>query len=215
MEDYIFASSSSSGHRASSSSAVRQADSAEVEFLKREVIDLERVIKSLHMSRTDDRYALERAEERASLVADESLQWRSVQESRLQEAQAALRSVRTEHAAAIAAAAAREAETRMLTVELRLLCVELCEAETEREAARESEASALSIARSYRGFAAQGAGRLEEMRAGIEGVQQRLQQRMSGFELSARHALRVRGLRSVVGWRGARALHHALSRSPS
>lgn len=213
MEDYLFT-SSSCGARPSSSGMrqQQQSDSAEVEFLRREVLDLERVIKSLHTSRTDDRYALERAEERASLVADESQQWRSLNEARFQETQTALRSVRAEHAAAIAAAAAREAETMMLTVELRLLCVELSEAETEREAARESEASALSIARSYRSFAAQGAGRLEEMRTGIESVQQRLQQRLSGFEHSARHALRVRGLRSVIGWRGARALYHALSR---
>ena len=46
--------------------------------------------------------------------------------------------------------------TAALAVELRLLCAELFDAEAEREAARESEASALSIARSYRGFAAQG-----------------------------------------------------------
>ena len=187
-------------------------DNAEVEFLKREVLDLERVIKSLHSSRTEDRYALEEADQRAAAIDAEAQQWRAAHECKLHEAQEALRGVRAEHAAAIAAAAAREAETRMLTVELRLLCVELFDAETEREAARESEASALSIARSYRGFAAQGAGRLEEMRAGIEDVQARLQQRLAGYQLAAQHALRLRALRAACGWRAARRLQCALSR---
>ena len=49
-----------------SASETRMHDASEVEFLKREVHDLERVIKSLHASRTDDRSALEQAEARAT-----------------------------------------------------------------------------------------------------------------------------------------------------
>ena len=59
------------------------------------------------------------------------------------------KAMRVQHAAALSAAASRDAETRILTVELRLLCAELFDAEAEREAARESETSALSIARFF------------------------------------------------------------------
>ena len=146
-------------------------DASELAFLRREVSDLERVIKSLHSSRTDDKYALEQAQlaarHESALREDES----AARESALHE-------LRVQHAAALSAAASRDAETRILTVELRLLCAELFDAEAEREAARESETSALSIARSYRGFAAQGAQRLEELRGGMEGMQGRLLQRL-------------------------------------
>ena len=75
-------------------------DNAEVEFLKREVLDLERVIKSLHSSRTEDRYALEEADQRAAAIDAEAQQWRAAHECKLHEAQEALRGVRAEHAVA-------------------------------------------------------------------------------------------------------------------
>ena len=91
--------------------------------------------------------------------------------------------MREEHSYAISSASAGEAETRVLACELRLLALELLDAEAEREAAREAEASALSIARTYRRFAAQGASRLDEMRVGIEEVQVRLQRRVEELQM--------------------------------
>jgi hypothetical protein len=187
-------------------------DSSEVAFLKRELLDLERVIKALHTSRSDDRHLRLEAESRATRTVDETQQWRAACEMQLHEAQEALRSLRVEHAAALAAAASREAETQMLHVELGLVCSELFDADAEREAARESEGSALSIARSYRSFAAQGATRLEEMRQGMEGVQTRLLHKLEGYQCAATHALRLRGLRSVRGWKSWRGLYHAMSK---
>ena len=180
-------------------------DASELAFLRREVSDLERVIKSLHSSRTDDKYALEQAQlaarHESALREDES----AARESALHE-------LRVQHAAALSAAASRDAETRILTVELRLLCAELFDAEAEREAARESETSALSIARSYRGFAAQGAQRLEELRGGMEGMQGRLLQRLGLYQIQAHHCLKVRALRSARGWRAARELSRSLTK---
>ena len=179
-----------------------------VEFLRREVVDLERVIKSLHQTRTDDRYALEQAEGLLVRSRDES----AMHEGQHELAQHALLEMRTHHTAALAAAAAREAEARMLTVELRLMCNELFEAEAEREMAREAEASALSIARSYRGFAAQGASRLEDVRGGIQAAQARVLQRLEGYQAHAQHNWKLRALRSVRGWRASRDMSRSLAR---
>ena len=188
--------------------AAARKDLSEVEFLKREVVDLERVIKSLHSSRSDDRYALEQAEAMLVRVHDES----AMVEGQQRMTQNALADLRSQHTAALAAAAAREAETRMLGIELQLLCAELFDAEAEREAARESESSALSIARSYRGFAAQGAARLEDMRGGIEGVGSRIALRLAAYQTQAQYNYKVRALRSVRGWRAARELSRSLTR---
>ena len=181
--------------------ASERKDLSECEFLRREVADLERVIKSLHSSRSDDRYALEQVESLLVRTRDES----SMLEGQQWAAQSAMAELRSQHAAALAAAASREAETKMLGVELQLMCAELFDAETEREAARESEGSALSIARSYRSFAAQGAARLEDMRGGIEAVQGRLAQRLAAYQTQAQHNYTVRALRAVRGWRRAAA----------
>lgn len=188
--------------------ASERKDLSECEFLRREVADLERVIKSLHSSRSDDRYALEQVESLLVRTRDES----SMLEGQQWAAQSAMAELRSQHAAALAAAASREAETKMLGVELQLMCAELFDAETEREAARESEGSALSIARSYRSFAAQGAARLEDMRGGIEAVQGRLAQRLAAYQTQAQHNYTVRALRAVRGWRAARELSRCLAR---
>ena len=186
----------------------RGARRGEIEFLRREVGDLERVIKSVHSTRNGDRYALEQAE--AQLLRARHVS--AAHEGQQQLVESTLHDMHAQHAAALAAAATREAETRMLTVELRLLCVELFDAETEREAARESEGSALSIARSYRGFAAQGAARLEDMRSGIDGVQLRLLQQLDSYRAQAQHSLKLRALRATRGWRSARDLGRCVTR---
>ena len=183
--------------------------SAEIDFLKSEVLDLERVIKSLHENRTDQRHEMMLAEERVTRASDEKQQWRTALEQKLHEYEMIISALREERAGAVAAAASREAETHMLTVELRLLRTELFDAEAEREAARASEASALSVARSYRCFAAQGAGRLEELRTGIDDVQSSLQQRLTAYQRSADVSLRTRALRAVFGWHAARSAHRA------
>jgi hypothetical protein len=113
-------------------------------------------------------------------------------------ARAELFRMREEHSYAISSASAGEAETRVLACELRLLALELLDAEAEREAAREAEASALSIARTYRRFAAQGASRLDEMRVGIEEVQVRLQRRVEELQMASREVLRLRALRTEI-----------------
>ena len=188
--------------------AARSKGGDTVEFLRREVVDLERVIKSLHQTRTDDRYALEQAEALLVRSRDES----SMHEGQHELAHHALIEMRTHHTAALGAAAAREAEASMLNVELRLMCNELYAAESEREMAREAEASALSIARSYRGFAADGASRLSDMRGSIQEVQTRVLQRLEAYQAHAQHNWKLRALRSVRGWRASRDMSRSLSR---
>ena len=68
-----------------------------MEFLRREVVDLERVIKSLHQTRTDDRYALEQAEALLVRSRDES----SMHEGQHELAHHALIEMRTHHTAAL------------------------------------------------------------------------------------------------------------------
>ena len=139
-------------------------------FSSSEVVDLERIIKSLHSTRTDERYAREQAEALLTHARHESV----AHEGQRQLVHGTIHSLQAQHAAALTAAAAREAEARTLAVELRLLCAELFDAETEHEAAREAEGSALSIARSYRSFAAQGAARLRQhLRPRLRDVRQR------------------------------------------
>ena len=196
-----------------------QQDRSELEFLRREVSDLEDAIKHLHTVQAGRQHRLTQAEgalaqTEAALARerDESARAHAAYEEQLVSIRSDLRSVRADHGSALGAAAAREAETRMLGVELRLLCVELFDAEAEREAARASETSALSIARSYRGFAAQGAGVLEDMRQGIETVQGTLLQRLAGYQAAAHFALRLRAMRSAQGWRASRDLFHCFAR---
>ena len=74
--------------------------------IEAEVLDLS-VHKSLHSSRTEDRYALEEADQRAAAI-DASTAMRAAHECKSRRGGFARR--RAEHAAAIAAAAAREAE---------------------------------------------------------------------------------------------------------
>ena len=64
-------------------------------------------------------------------------------------------------------------ETVTLMHHTELLRNELFDAEAEREAANQAETYALSVARSYRSFAAQGAHQLDELRSGVHGVQVR------------------------------------------
>ena len=201
MEVGLFASSSGSPSRLT---AQRQRDASEVEFLKQEVRDLERVIKSLHSSRLSDRAAREEAAGRTTAALEEAERQHAADTRHIETTSNALMTLRADHAGAIAVAAAREAEGRVLTVELRLLALELIDAEAEREAAREAEASALSIARSYRRFAAQGAGRLDDMRLAIEAVQGNLLQRITHLHADSLQTLRLRGLRAVCGWQVGR-----------
>ena len=183
-------------------------DASEIEFLQREISQLERVIKALHSSRAENKWALEHAEKLLVRSQDDS----AILEHQQQQTQQALVELRSMHTAALAAAASHEAKVRMQTVELRLLCTELFNAELEREAAQEAELSALSIARSYRSFAAQGAARLAEMRDGVNCVQGRLYDRLDAFRRHARSCLRMRALRSVHGWCRMRDVGRCLSR---
>ena len=96
-----------------------------MEFLRREVADLELVISSLRQDRKGEANAAHQ--------------------------------VQGQLATAIAGLEATEAEAAMLRLHGRLLRSELLEAEAAREASGEAEAYALSVARSYRSFAAQGA----------------------------------------------------------
>ena len=187
----------------------RQNDASEVEFLRREVFDLERVIKTLHASRTSDSQDRAQLERRTHAALEESAKKHAAALRELDGARAELFRMREEHSYAISSASAGEAETRVLACELRLLALELLDAEAEREAAREAEASALSIARTYRRFAAQGASRLDEMRVGIEEVQVRLQRRVEELQMASREVLRLRALRAVHGWSVARGLNRA------
>ena len=113
--------------------------SAEIDFLKSEVLDLERVIKSLHENRTDQRHEMMLAEERVTRASDEKQQWRTALEQKLHEYEMIISALREERAGAVAAAASREAETHMLTVELRLLRTELFDAEAGLELGRQVE----------------------------------------------------------------------------
>ena len=177
----------------------RQNDASEVEFLRREVLDLERVIKTLHASRTSDSQDRAQLERRTHAALEESAKKHAAALRELDGARAELFRMREEHSYAISSASAGEAETRVLACELRLLALELLDAEAEREAAREAEASALSIARTYRRFAAQGASRLDEMRVGIEEVQVRVRRRVEELQLASREVLRLRARRAVHG----------------
>lgn len=189
-----------------------QMDASEVEFLRREVLDLERVIKSLHASRSADTQVRAQSESRMSLALEVNAQQREADIRELEATRAALATMRVDHDGAVVVAAARDMEVRVLTVELRILAIELLDAEAEREAAREAEGSALSIARSYRGFAAQGASRLDELRSGIEMVQSRLLQRVARLQAGTSSALRTNALRVLCGWRVARGLGFAMAR---
>lgn len=62
-------------------------------------------------------------------------------------------------------------KTATLVLHIKLLSSELAQAETDRKEADEAETHALSVARSYRSFAAQGASKLDELQSGIQGVQ--------------------------------------------
>ena len=206
------------GLRRASAGHVR-GDASEVEFLRREVADLEMVIKALHASRGDAAQARVQAERRATSALEEhgrqqeflaaELETRSRE---LDEAREQAREAQAEQASAISAAAAREAEAHTLAVNIRLLALELFEAEEERESAREAEASALSIARSYRRFAVEGASRLDEMRLGIEAVQGRLEERVLGLQSATSDALRARALRAIGGWWMAHGLSFGFAR---
>ena len=125
-------------------------DASEVEFLRREVADLEMVIKALHASRGDAAQARVQAERRATSALEEHgrqqefLAELEARSRELEEAREQAREARAEQADATSAVAAREAETSVLAVNIRLLALELFEAEAAREAAREAEASALA-----------------------------------------------------------------------
>ena len=69
-------------------------------------------------------------------------------------------------------------EMRGLAVDASLLRAELALVEAERSAACEVEAYALSVARSYRGFASQGAARLDEVKGRLRSAQGRMQQQL-------------------------------------
>ena len=71
-------------------------------------------------------------------------------------------------------------EMRGLAVDTAVLRAEMALVESERNAAREVEAYALSVARSYRGFASQGAARLDEVKGRLRGAHGRMQQQLDG-----------------------------------
>jgi hypothetical protein len=212
-------------------------DTAEVQFLRREVKELEQVIDSLgetHRDETDRLMELESAVQEARETARSAECQRDETKNRLielgAEADQQLAEVRAEAdrrvaavrqqlgaacgdlSTALGAAADRGAETRTMEVELRLLSQELLEADAESVTARASEASALSIARSYRSFAAQGAARLDDMRLGLDAVLGRLQAQLAELQAAAQQKLAGRALRAALAWRAARGLGAALRR---
>jgi chromosome segregation ATPase len=181
-------------------------NTSEVDFLRREVVDLESIIKSLHTSRTD-------AKQATMLALDESTQRNAALErelvtcaAELEAAQATLQEARSQQASAMVVAASHEAESRVLAVEQRILALELLDSEAELDAARAAEESALSIARTYRRFASEGASRLDETRDGIEAVQQRVLEQLAGLQEDARKSLVVRSLGSLCTWQVIRYL---------
>ena len=103
-------------------------------------------------------------------------------------------------------------EMRGLAVDTAVLRAEMALVESERNAAREVEAYALSVARSYRGFASQGAARLDEVKGRLRGAHGRMQQQLDGVREAALLALRRRAVRSLVGLRCGLAARAALTR---
>ena len=92
-------------------------------------------------------------------------------------------------------------EMRGLAVDTAVLRAEMALVETERNAAREVEAYALSVARSYRGFASQGAARLDEVKGRLRGAHVVRNPTREGFVLKLQYRHSAHSLSTGSGSR--------------
>lgn len=165
---------------------------AEIEFLRHEVVNLEKAISELHTNRAGGIEAIE-ASESARRLAEEGLE--------------RLRSKEADTSEKLVSA---NAEISVLHLRGQILLAELADAEEARRASNEAESCALSVARSYRAFAAEGAHQLDQLQVEMQATQTRLQHRIEGFHEGARFALRRQSLRAALRWPCLRRLHSAM-----
>lgn len=188
-------------------SCLPKMSSEELPFLRSEVAKLERIIESS-------------AESRAAMARQAQLSQRSMRtcQEYLEIALSEVVGARTWEALQAEPPELGQlgritlSEMRALAVEAGLLRTELAAAEAERAASHEVEVHALSVARSYRGFASQGAARLDELKERIRTMSVRTQRQLDELRASAVLAMRRRSLRSVVGMRSGLAARAALYR---
>lgn len=119
-------------------------------------------------------------------------------QAQVDEAREQLRRVYMEQAAISLSANRHEVVTAART-QLRALGSELAKAEVSACSSRHAEASALSVARIYRGFAAQGVSYLDGLQNGLLATELRLQRHVEQLKHAAQFALRKQNLRVILG----------------
>ena len=178
---------------------------SETEFLRLEVAQLERVIGAARTSQTDE---LTRLSDECAHLNDELVAERahaSACDVALAEARAELEAVRSDRGLTTE-------EVIAWALHAQVLREELSQAEAECAAAAEAEGCALSVARSYRGFAAHGASQLDTMHASLDEMGGRIEARLASLHDAAHAAVRGRALRAAIASSDAQRMVPALRR---